>query len=195
MIKSVSCRIALLFIFAVGAVDIAAADPAPRSLESRAPIDSPVNNARIEIDKSDRELLLYSGDEMLRRFPVGLGFNPVDDKVREGDGATPEGEFIVVVKNPQSQFYLSLGINYPNREDAERGLADGLISAEEHRRIVAADSKGTRPPWNTALGGEIFIHGRGSSSDWTLGCVALDDSNMKELFAAVAPGTPVIIRP
>ena len=195
MRPSILCKIALTFILMAGAVSIATADPASQGTKAATPIDSPVSDARIEIDKSDRELLLYSGDEMLRRFPVGLGFNPVDDKVREGDGATPEGEFIVVVKNPQSQFYLSLGINYPNREDAERGLADGLISAEEHRRIVAADSKGTRPPWNTALGGEIFIHGRGSSSDWTLGCVALDDSNMKELFAAVEPGTPVIIRP
>lgn len=162
--------------------------------EDRA-IDSPVPEARIEVDKSDRELVLYSGTEVLRRFPVGLGFNPVDDKTRQGDGATPEGEFIVVVKNPQSQYYLSLGINYPTREDADRGLAGGLISKAEHRRIVDADARGTRPPWDTALGGEIFIHGRGSGSDWTLGCIALDDPAMKELFAAVRTGTPVTIRP
>lgn len=160
-----------------------------------APIEAPVDGARIEIFKAQRELVLYSGDEVLRRFPIGLGFHPKGAKKQEGDGATPEGEYTVVVKNPQSQFYLSLGINYPNRADADRGLAAGRISRGEHRRIVAAAERKTRPPWDTALGGEIFIHGRGSGSDWTLGCVALDDPDMKELFAAVKIGTPVVIRP
>jgi L,D-peptidoglycan transpeptidase YkuD (ErfK/YbiS/YcfS/YnhG family) len=52
-----------------------------------------------------------------------------------------------------------------------------------------------RPPWDTPLGGEVFIHGRGSESDWTFGCVALDDADMKELFATIPKGTPVIIEP
>ena len=43
------------------------------------------------------------------------------------------------------------------------------------------------------LGGEIFIHGRGSGSDWTWGCIALDDPEMKELFDAIPVGTPVVI--
>ncbi len=60
---------------------------------------------------------------------------------------------------------------------------------------MAAIDNGRCPPWNTRLGGEIFIHGRGSGSDWTLGCVALDDADMKELYDAVSLGTPVIIHP
>lgn len=158
-------------------------------------IETPVADASIAVFKARRELRLYSGDELLRTYRVGLGFEPVADKVRQGDGATPEGEYIVVVKNPQSQYHLSLGLNYPNAADAERGLEAGLISRQEAARITEADKKGRRPPWDTALGGEIFIHGRGSSADWTLGCVALDDPDIEELYAAVKVGTPVTVKP
>jgi murein L,D-transpeptidase YafK len=101
----------------------------------------------------------------------------------------------VCIKNPHSQYLLSLGINYPNSVDAARGLEAGLISQAEHDRIVRAEKRGVCPPWNTRLGGEIFIHGRGAGSDWTLGCVALDDDAMRRLFAEVEVGTPVHIAP
>jgi lipoprotein-anchoring transpeptidase ErfK/SrfK len=50
-----------------------------------------------------------------------------------------------------------------------------------------------KPPWNTALGGEVMIHGGGTANDWTWGCVALADADIKELFAAIPIGTPVRI--
>ncbi len=115
--------------------------------------------------------------------------------MREGDGRTPEGTYYVCVKNPKSRFHLSLGISYPTPADAARGLRDRLITPAQHDAIVAAHRKRTTPPWNTALGGEIFIHGCGSSSDWTLGCVALDDDAMTELFDLVPIGTKIEIRP
>jgi len=98
---------------------------------------------------------------------VGLGLNPVDDKKRQGDRATPEGEFYIFTKNNKSTYYLSLGISYPNVEDAERGLRDGLISRAQHDAIVKAIRSKTAPPQNTELGGDIYIHGNGASSDWT----------------------------
>ncbi len=150
---------------------------------------------RIEIHKAERRLRLYSGSELIATYPVGLGFRPAGDKLREGDGATPEGRFVVCVKNPHSRYYLSLGINYPSARDAEQARAAGLISPSTERAIARAEERGVCPPWNTALGGEIFIHGRGSSSDWTLGCVALDDPEMKTLFETVAVGTEVHIKP
>ncbi len=158
-------------------------------------LDAPVPDAAIEISKARRELRLYSRGELLRRYRVGLGFEPVADKVQEGDGATPEGEFFVCVKNPRSRYHLSLGLNYPNAEDAARGLESKLVSSAQAARIVEADQRRRAPPWNTALGGEIYIHGRGANADWTLGCIALDDPDMEELFAAVTVGTPVTIRP
>ncbi len=165
------------------------------SPELTQPLAIPLPDAKIVVHKARRQLLLYSGDRLLRRVPIGLGFQPSGTKRRQGDGATPEGEYFVCVKNPQSQYYLSLGINYPNSEDAEHGLKTETITERDHRRIVAAERGGRTPPWDTPLGGEIFIHGRGSGSDWTLGCIALDDPAMKELFDAVEVGTPVIIEP
>lgn len=158
------------------------------------PLTAPVLDARIVVYKAERRLVLYSGENQLRDYRVGLGFHPSGDKEREGDGTTPEGIFRVCIKNPQSQFYLSLGLDYPGVSDAVRGLQTGMISQSQHDQIVENLKEGRCPPWNTALGGEIFIHGRGSTSDWTLGCVALDDADMKELFAAIGTGTPVEIR-
>jgi lipoprotein-anchoring transpeptidase ErfK/SrfK len=51
------------------------------------------------------------------------------------------------------------------------------------------------PPQNTKLGGEIYIHGHGAGSDWTWGCVALENEDVKELYEAVSMGTTVTILP
>ena len=122
-----------------------------------------------------------------------MGLSPIEDKIRAGDRRTPEGEFYICSKNSHSQFYLSLGISYPNREHAERGLRDGLITRAQYHQIVLALKRGSVPPQYTRLGGEIFIHGNGSTRDWTWGCVALDDKDIRELFDAVPIGTPVTI--
>ncbi len=153
----------------------------------------PLLNPRIVVSKSKRQLLLYADGKVVRTYAVGLGFNPVDDKIKEGDGATPEGKFYIFTRNEQSKYYLSLGISYPNTEDAERGLRDGLITEEQYQQIIDANQKRIMPPQYTPLGGLIYIHGHGSEKDWTLGCVALDDPNMKELFDAVPVGTEVLI--
>lgn len=153
----------------------------------------PLVQPRIVVNKSTRRLRLYSGGEVVRTYRVALGANPVDDKKIEGDRSTPEGSFYIFTKNDKSSFYLSLGLSYPNIEDAERGLRDGLINQDEYAQIVDAINKKAMPPQQTALGGEIYIHGNGSETDWTWGCVALDDKDIRELFDAVEVGTEVVI--
>jgi murein L,D-transpeptidase YafK len=148
---------------------------------------------KIVIKKSERILELYSDGEVLRKYPIGLGFNPEGDKEKEGDGRTPEGEYYICVKNPASRFYKSLGLSYPNIADANRGTILGLISLEEAQSITEAIGGKRRPPWKTKLGGEIFIHGHGAASDWTLGCVALEDAHIAELFNALKVGVAVTI--
>ena len=162
---------------------------------NRTPIESPLTKPRIVVYKAARKLEFYSEQKLLRTYRVGLGFSPVPDKKREGDGATPEGEFYVFVKNNKSAYYLSLGVSYPNVEDAERGLRDKLITKKQYNTIVEAIGKKVAPPQYTKLGGLIYIHGNGSSSDWTWGCVALENADMKELFDSVEVGTPVTILP
>jgi lipoprotein-anchoring transpeptidase ErfK/SrfK len=160
---------------------------------NKIPLRLPLVQPEIVVFKSRRRLMLFSNGKVVRTYRVGLGQNPVEDKVKEGDLRTPEGQFYIFTKNEKSTYYLSLGLSYPNIEDAKRGLRDGLIDQKQHDRIVNAIHRKTTPPQNTALGGQIYIHGKGSQSDWTLGCIALDDGDMQELFNAVPPGTTVVV--
>ena len=162
---------------------------------NRRPLRLPLAEPRIVVQKGARRLKLYAGGELVRVRRMALGFAPEGDKEKRGDGRTPEGDFYVCMKNERSKFHLSLGLSYPNEEDAARGLGAGLITRAQHRTIVGAVRAGRCPPWNTALGGEIFIHGGGTARDWTFGCVALENPEVKELFDALPAGTPVRITP
>ncbi len=152
--------------------------------------------ATIVVSKSERQLTAYDQDgRVLGVWPIAIGRSPLGHKQREGDERTPEGEYYVCVKNPQSDFHLSLGLSYPNRSDAERALADGRIEMVEYRRIAEAERLRQTPPWKTALGGEIFIHGEMESRGATAGCVAITNEAMDELFPLVQPGVTVVIEP
>ena len=195
----------LLLLVAVGCqVDPAAArkpDNKPAaarndSQESRRdPLKLPLLQPKIVVKKKERRMLLYSDGKLVRTYRIGLGLSPVGDKVRAGDRRTPEGDFYIFTKNNRSAFYLSLGISYPNEAHARRGLRDGLISQAQYDTIVRAVRAGKTPPQNTRLGGDIYIHGNGASSDWTWGCVALEDPDVREVFDAIPLGTPVRIEP
>src|SRR5580765_206175 len=167
----------------------------PRNLwntEGQLPL---LSNSRIVVKKAERKLFLYSGSKLVRTYRIGLGLNPIGDKVREGDRRTPEGDFYIFTKNDKSAFYLSLGISYPNAAHAERGLREGLITKAQYDEIQIALKAKKTPPQNTRLGGDIYIHGNGGGSDWTWGCVALEDRDVRELFQAIPVGTPVRIEP
>ena len=170
--------------------------PAKDNSANAKPAQSPLKlvSPSIVVTKSKRSLQLYSAGRVVRTYRVGLGLNPVEDKIKAGDRRTPEGEFYICMKNAHSQFYLSLELSYPNLRHAERGLRDGLISRAQYNQIVRALERKRVPPQNTRLGGELFIHGKGSQSDWTWGCIALDDRDIKELFDSVPVGTPITIQ-
>ena len=135
---------------------------------------------RIVIDKSDRRMQLFQGDQVVRTYAIALGFGPEGDKVRQGDGKTPEGEFTINRKNENSAFTLSLGLDYPRPEDVRRAALGGY-----------------------SPGGDIFIHGQPNAlpegfklkGDWTAGCVALSNTEIRELWAVTPIGTLVEIRP
>lgn len=154
-----------------------------------------LHDPSVLIRKGERKLYLYASDTLYRTYRIALGNTPVGQKVKQGDMKTPEGRYYICRKNPKSSFYLSLGLSYPNEQDAERGVQAGLITRRQKDKIVRAIDRGECPPWDTALGGEIFIHGMGSASDWTWGCVALDNPDMKYLFDTLPIGTVVVIEP
>jgi murein L,D-transpeptidase YafK len=169
--------------------------PETRPIEQRQPLQLPLSQPKIVVRKSQRQLLLFSGGKLVRTYRIGLGLSPIGDKVRQGDRRTPEGDFYIFTKNDKSAFYLSLGISYPNAAAAERGLRDHLITKPQYDATMRALKAKRGPPQNTLLGGDIYIHGNGASSDWTWGCVALKNEDVRELFNAVTVGTPVVIQP
>jgi len=168
---------------------------ANQPIEQAQPLRLPLRQPRIVVKKAQRRLLLYSADKLVRTYRIGLGSSPVGDKVRQGDRRTPEGDFYIFTKNDKSAFYLSLGVSYPNATHAERGLRDGLITKAQYDSIMRALKAKKGPPQNTRLGGDIYIHGNGAGSDWTWGCAALENDDIRELFSAVGVGTPVTIQP
>ena len=131
----------------------------------------------VEVRKSDRSMYLWSHGEVIKAYEVDLGFAPAGPKRFEGDGRTPEGLYFINRRNPESRFYLSLGISYPNARD-----------------VAFAQANGREP------GGDIFIHGQtgarfaGFSRDWTAGCIALANTEMREVYWMVGVGTPITIR-
>lgn len=132
---------------------------------------------RVLIYKENRKMYLMHGEEVLKTYDVGLGFAPLGDKTIRGDGKTPEGDYRVDRRNPNSEFHLSIGINYPNAQD-----------------VAYANSIGKDP------GGDIFIHGRPwkyrkGGQDWTAGCVAVTNREIEEVYSMVKTGTLVSIYP
>lgn len=136
----------------------------------------------IIVRKSERTLYLMRNREVLRSYKVSLGLRPDGHKQFEGDYRTPEGRYRLVRRNPNSEYFLSIQISYPNDTDAAR-----------------ARKRGLRP------GGAIMIHGQPntprkprdyySNIDWTEGCIALSNPDMVEVWLMTPPDTPIEIQP
>jgi murein L,D-transpeptidase YafK len=94
--------------------------------------------------------------QLVKTYSVCASSGTLGPKRRQGDLQVPEGFYTLDKFNPVSNFYLSLGVNYPNVSD----------------RIIGG--KGD-------LGGDIFIHG----NCVTIGCLPLTDDKIKELYVAV----------
>lgn len=139
-----------------------------------------------------RRLTLYEENEVLLQYKIALGKNPLGPKRREGDGRTPEGAYFICLKRETGKFGCALGISYPSLRDA---LQAGIQDEHLLSLFAEAERQQKRPPWGTALGGEIYIHGGGTASDWTAGCIALEQADMDRLFSFCQVGDRVIIVP
>lgn len=162
-----------------------------------------LSNVWIKVSKSKATVYVYEGTKLLHSFPADFGYNAFADKVKRGSSVekdhwrTPEGSFYVARKNPHSKYYKALVLNYPNTEDAERGLKQGLITQEQYNAIVISERTYSMPPMNTPLGGWIEIHGDGTGarSNWTHGCVAIRNTDIERIWDIVDVGTPVLVQP
>ncbi len=142
----------------------------------------PVMVTRILIVKSIRTMYLYAGKTLVDSYHVALGWNPMGPKVESGDGRTPEGQYLIDGRNPNSSYGLSLRLSYPNLTDQ-----------------VRSEKLGVNP------GGDIYIHGIGNypqtwsrvheMADWTAGCIAVTNAQIRQIWSLVPNGTLVTIRP
>lgn len=150
------------------------------------------------VNKKRRTLSVELGGVAVKTYPVALGFTPVGDKVKQGDGKTPEGSYAIcemLDKDLAARYGArSMRLSYPSLKDAERGLEKGLIDQAQHDAIKKAIAAGEMPPQNTKLGSSIRIHGGGVDGDWTAGCIALRDPDVIEIYDLVKLGTRVIVR-
>ncbi len=144
--------------------------------------ESPVVDM-VLVKKRDRTLSLISNGVPFRVYNIALGDDPIGHKQFEGDERTPEGEYILDWRNPNSHYYKSIHVSYPNPDD-----------------IAYAESRGKDP------GGMIMIHGwpnrmktgmseRLLNEDWTDGCIAITNTAMDEVWRLVSNGTPIVIKP
>jgi murein L,D-transpeptidase YafK len=137
---------------------------------------------RVLVSKSARKLQLLRDGEVLRTYRIALGLRPEGHKEYEGDFRTPEGVYHLSRRNPNSEYFLSIQIDYPNDRDVAR-----------------ARKQGVRP------GGAIMIHGQPNvprkprdyytNVDWTEGCIAVSNTDMVEIWLMTPPDTPIEIRP
>lgn len=153
------------------------------------------------IDKAAKELTVFVDGRQAARFPASFGIDPLSDKRRINDLATPEGLYFITYKKNRTRFFRTLGLSFPNPADAQRGLAAGIVTVEEYRRILDAARRLRPVSCDTGLGCGIAIHGGGvyrqigevTERDWTEGCIALDDRDMEVLFNLCRPADPVLI--
>jgi murein L,D-transpeptidase YafK len=134
------------------------------------------------VRKAARRLELYQQGALLKSYAVSLGRHPYGNKQQQGDGRTPEGEYRLDYRKPDSSFHRALHISYP-------GPAE----------VAKARSRGVDP------GGAVMIHGMKNglgwlgrlhlAVDWTDGCVAVTDQEMDEIWRAVPDGTKIVLEP
>ncbi len=113
----------------------------------------------LRVFKKEKTLEVWARDAKNKSFQLITTYafckasGMLGPKRKKGDGQTPEGFYYIDRFNPASNFYLSLGINYPNKAD----------------KIKAGDND---------PGGDIFIHG----DCVTIGCIPVTDDKIKELY-------------
>ena len=143
---------------------------------------APLHADRVIVLKKERILRLESHGREIKTYKVALGGDPIGAKTRQSDHKTPEGIYVLDFRNAHSKFYKAIHISYPSAHDR-----------------AAAREPGVSP------GGDVFLHGLPNGygfvgaahrlKDWTDGCIAVTNVEIDEIWAAVADGTPIEIRP
>jgi|SRR5215212_243207 len=134
----------------------------------RAGIAYPPKQLALLVFKRENRVAVWADRHFIRSYPILAASGHAGPKLRQGDYQVPEGIYRIEWLNPNSSYHLSMKVSYPNAFD---------------RRMAARDGR-------TNLGGDIFVHGKNVS----IGCVALGDRVIEELFTLAADTGPQRIR-
>ncbi|CBL47368.1 Hypothetical protein HDN1F_37850 [gamma proteobacterium HdN1] len=154
------------------------------------------------VDASSQTLSVMRGAQAVKRFDnVSLGRRGTQPIHYQGDTSTPLGEMYIDDIRKSSNYTLFFSLNYPTAKHALIALKAGKITTLDYLDIFNAEREGRKPPYRTPLGGEIGIHGLGHAKqemhrefNWTRGCVALDNQQIRTLAHYVFKGMLVVIR-
>lgn len=162
---------------------------------------TPAADVWLSVDTNRLNLAVMQGDTTLKVFEnIAIGSNGPSMNKRRDDQTTPLGEFTITEIRRSQRYQLFMAINYPNLDHTERAYHDQRIDASEYRALRYDLDRGRPPPQNTALGGQLGIHGLGKGDmavhetvNWTNGCIALTNEQLLELSGWVAVGTRVVV--
>lgn len=171
-------------------------------LLSRAIVPRHAGERWVLVDDSEANLKVYEGNRLLEGFDrASLGRGGARPQRRQGDRATPLGEFRVNRFNRQSKFHIFIGLDYPTPTHARMALDAGVYSQQDYDDYFSYYRRHGYPPQDTVLGGFIGIHGLGEGDPgihrrfhWTDGCVAVTDPEVERLSSLIDIGTRVVIR-
>lgn len=157
----------------------------------------------VVVDTRQKTLTVFTGKGKVAEYLpyVAVGRSGASNDRIHGDRKTPLGTFHVAWINPDSRFSLFFGLDFPTVEHADRSYRNRIINRTTYHHLLDAALEGRIPPQNTPLGGHIGIHGLGDKDErfhyadnWTDGCVAVTNSEIKKLARWIHIGTKVIIR-
>jgi hypothetical protein len=158
-----------------------------------------VTDIRILVSKSERRLTVLREGEVVKTFPIAISKHGTDPRRVWADELTPEGSYLIASMQYQSRF----GPRQMLLDTTKQSLDDYYVQYGEagRQRVAAWESRHgpldtiwevydfnaanpAFPIWN-----DILIHGGGTTSDWTWGCIALDDQDVIELFEILKGST------
>jgi murein L,D-transpeptidase YafK len=154
------------------------------------------------VDTANQRLEVKQGNQTVAVFAdIAVGRAGAGQKKHRGDDITPKGDYKIGWINSASPFYIFYGLTYPSVQDANQAYSQGMISESEYGAIVFAHQYNQIPPQNTALGGQVGLHGLGRGDEeihrqmnWTHGCVALTNEQIDELNGWIYQGMRVKIK-
>ncbi len=143
-------------------------------------------NLSILVQKSSYTLFLKYNGNVIKSYPCVFGPEPIDDKLRQGDNCTPEGNFTITDIREHFIWGYFFEFDYPN-----------MTSWDKHN---TAKEYGVIPT-DASIGGSVGIHGVvdglenliDSKNNWTEGCVSIKNQDILELAQYIPVGTAVKI--